>query len=88
MQDVTIFLQKVNAVEWWKCVIVGDAEIDTQLVEPENSKLDDLDGSRLRRRRRRRREPPRLLSLIRSPPPLEAAPHPCSLSWDVGACHY
>lgn len=29
---------------WWKCVIEGEQEIDTQKVEPENSKLSDLDG--------------------------------------------
>lgn len=29
---------------WWKSIIKGEAEINTQKVEPENSKLDDLDG--------------------------------------------
>lgn len=29
---------------WWDCVLKGDAKIDTQKVEPENSKLSDLDG--------------------------------------------
>jgi len=40
---LTLNLQKVNAMEWWKSVLVGDVEIDTQKVQPENSKLDDLD---------------------------------------------
>ena len=41
---VSIDLSKENGMEWWKCVVAGDAEIDTQKVQPENSKLGDLDG--------------------------------------------
>jgi hypothetical protein len=37
-------LVKFNQMEWWKTIIKGDAEIDLQKVQPENSKLDDLDG--------------------------------------------
>ncbi|KAG5182778.1 HSP20-like chaperone [Tribonema minus] len=43
-REISIALQKDNQMEWWKSVIQGDAEIDTTKVQPENSKLDDLDA--------------------------------------------
>jgi len=40
---ISLELQKVNKMEWWTCAIQGHPEIDTTKIEPENSKLADLD---------------------------------------------
>lgn len=37
-------LQKKNGQNWWECLLEGEEKINTQKVEPENSKLSDLDG--------------------------------------------
>ncbi|KAI3783567.1 hypothetical protein L1987_42651 [Smallanthus sonchifolius] len=40
---ITLLLTKQDQMEWWKFLVKGEPEIDTQKVEPENSKLADLD---------------------------------------------
>ncbi|KAL0209476.1 hypothetical protein RCL1_008314 [Eukaryota sp. TZLM3-RCL] len=42
--EVYITLIKVNQMEWWSTPFVGHTEIDVSKIEPENSKLSDLDS--------------------------------------------
>ncbi|KAI5001815.1 hypothetical protein ZWY2020_026465 [Hordeum vulgare] len=42
-RSLSVLLTKRNRSEWWKSVIKGEPEIDTQRAEPESSKLSDLD---------------------------------------------
>eukprot|EP01114_Cavostelium_apophysatum_P014639 TRINITY_DN3845_c0_g1_i1.p1 TRINITY_DN3845_c0_g1~~TRINITY_DN3845_c0_g1_i1.p1 ORF type:complete len:321 (+),score=106.38 TRINITY_DN3845_c0_g1_i1:122-1084(+) len=41
---LVIQLSKVNKMEWWSRVVMSEPEISTRKVQPENSKLEDLDG--------------------------------------------
>jgi len=43
-KTLTISLKKDTGMCWWKRAIIGDPEIDTAKIEPENSGMDDLDA--------------------------------------------
>ncbi|XP_047342102.1 protein BOBBER 1-like [Impatiens glandulifera] len=42
-KSVSVLLTKQDQMSWWKYLVKGEPEIDTQKVEPESSKLSDLD---------------------------------------------
>lgn len=43
-RTLTAVLVKKDKMEWWPCVCEGEPKINTRKIEPENGKVDDLDG--------------------------------------------
>lgn len=43
-REVAIHLEKIDQVKWWDSVVEGAPKIDTTKINPDNSKLSDLDG--------------------------------------------
>ena len=45
---ISITLEKADTYKWWECIIKGDLQIDTSKINPEPSKLSDIDDKEMR----------------------------------------